>query len=180
MAPNAFPKADNKKVLLPYTRHMKQLLKSGIYNAGRRPSGHVISETGFLKDHGGAIAPAVFDLDEQDSRLPMSVLRFSNTSWDSNYVDFCEANGHPLHPARMRPEIAAFFIEFLTDVGDVVLDPFAGSNTTGSVAEALARRWIGVEEDLGYATGSKGRFIVIEREELSPHHPFQYELEGGH
>jgi len=39
-----------------------------------------------------------------------------------------------------------------------VLDPFAGSNTTGAVAEALGRRWIAVEANKEYAKGSKGRF----------------------
>jgi hypothetical protein len=37
------PKADNRRVLLPYSHHMKALLKSQKYNSGIRPSGHLIS-----------------------------------------------------------------------------------------------------------------------------------------
>jgi site-specific DNA-methyltransferase (cytosine-N4-specific) len=58
----------------------------------------------------------------------------------------------------MQEELARFFVEFLTDRGDLVLDPFAGSNTTGAVAEKLGRRWIGIEANADYARGSVGRF----------------------
>ena len=44
--------------------------------------------------------------------------------------------GKKIHPARFPAELPRFFIEFLTEPGDVGLDPFAGSNTTGAVAEA--------------------------------------------
>ncbi len=152
------PKADNRKVLMPYGADMKKLLKSGRYNAGRRPSGHVISETGFLTDHGGAIAPNVIDLSSDDPRVPNSLLRFSGTSWDSNYRNYCKSRGLEPHPARMQMELALFFIEFLTEPGDVVVDPFAGSNTTGCAAEELGRRWISVDANAEYAEGSKGRF----------------------
>ena len=63
-----------------------------------------------------------------------------------------------MHPARMPSDIAEFFINFLTDEKDLVFDPFAGSNTTGAEAERLGRKWIGVERDLKYIRGSKGRF----------------------
>jgi site-specific DNA-methyltransferase (cytosine-N4-specific) len=46
----------------------------------------------------------------------------------------------------------------LTEEGDVVLDPFAGSNTTGAVAESLKRRWIAFESVEEYLQGSKFRF----------------------
>jgi site-specific DNA-methyltransferase (cytosine-N4-specific) len=51
-------------------------------------------------------------------------------------------------------------MEFLTDKEDLVLDPFGGSNTTGSVAERMGRRWITVEADKEYIEGSKGRFPI--------------------
>jgi hypothetical protein len=46
----------------------------------------------------------------------------------------------------------------LTEPGDLVLDPFAGSNTTGAVAEKLGRRWIAIEKDPTYAKDSELRF----------------------
>lgn len=157
MSPNQKPKASNRKVLTPYGSDMRQLLKTRKYNAGRRPSGHVISETGFFKDHGGAIASNVLDFDDP-SQIPSNLLKFSNTKWDARYLDYCRSHKLEPHPARMRTDVAAFFIEFLTDPDDLVLDPFAGSNTTGATAEELDRRWVGVESEPTYAEGSKGRF----------------------
>jgi site-specific DNA-methyltransferase (cytosine-N4-specific) len=58
----------------------------------------------------------------------------------------------------MPLELAEFFIQFLTETGDTVLDPFAGSNTTGEAAEKLNRNWLAIEADKGYIHGSLGRF----------------------
>lgn len=160
------PKADNRRVLNPYSKHMLKLLKSKKYNSGTRPSGHVISETGFLKDHGGAISPNVLDLNEGSG--PESLLRFSGTMWDANYRKFCKQRDIPAHPARMQPSLSAFFIQFLTEPGDLVFDPFAGSNTSGSVAESLERKWIGVEASLEYVEGSRGRFEIFQDDPSSP------------
>ena len=153
------PKADNRRVLNPYSKDMLKLLKSQKYNAGTRPSGHVISESGLLKDHSGAISLNVLDLNQGEG--PESLLRFSGTMWDAKYREFCKQRGIPAHPARMQPSLSAFFIQFLTDQGDLVFDPFAGSNTTGSVAESLDRKWLGVEASLDYVEGSRGRFEIF-------------------
>ncbi len=158
MSRTKHPKADNRAVLLPYSEDMKGLLKSRKYNAGMRPSGHVISQTGFLTDHGGAIAPNVISLEEHAPSLPESLLKFSGTSADLKYRQYCDENGYEAHPARMQMGLASFFIKFLTDPGDIVFDPFAGSNTTGHAAELLRRRWVSVEAREVYALGSKGRF----------------------
>jgi DNA modification methylase len=45
--------------------------------------------------------------------------------------------------------------------GDLVLDPFAGSNTTGQVAERLKRRWIAFEMEGKYREGSKFKFWPV-------------------
>lgn len=145
MAANSDPYASNSNVLSEYSPSMKQLLKSGKYNTGKRPSEHVIGETSFLKDNGGAI--------------PGSVLTFSNTRSHDDYRKYCINRGLDVHPARMPPELAAWFIRFLTRPGDVVFDPFAGSCTTGAQAERLDRRWLATEPQLGYVEGSKGRFL---------------------
>ena len=55
------------------------------------------------------------------------------------------------------------FLEFLTDQGDLVFDPFGGSCITGHRSEELNRRWITVELDQRYAEGSVGRFNVKEK-----------------
>jgi len=157
MSRTPWPKADNRRVLLPYSADMKRLLAKKTYNAGRRPSGHVISEEGFFADHGGSISANVIDLDTT-ARLPGSLLKLTGTTWDARYRDYCKAHDVPPHPARMQQGLPAFFIEYLTDKNDLVFDPFAGSNTTGAVAEELARRWIAIEARADYAEGSKGRF----------------------
>ena len=48
------PKADNRKVLKPYSKAMKDLLARGTYNSGQRPSEHSVSERGFLNEIGRA------------------------------------------------------------------------------------------------------------------------------
>jgi len=159
MSKSPNPKADNRRVLIPYSTGMKNLLKRQSYNSGRRPSGHVISEVGFLKNHGGAISPSVIDSADQ-SRYPESLLQFSNNMWNAKYTNFCKENNLPAHPARMPSDLAAFMIQFLTEPGDLVLDPFAGSNTTGAVAEKLKRRWISIEAQQVYIDGSRSRFDV--------------------
>jgi site-specific DNA-methyltransferase (cytosine-N4-specific) len=159
MSKSEHPKADNRRVLLPYSSHMKGLLESRKYNSGRRPSGHVISKRGFLKDHGGAIAPNVIDLEENASQLPASLLKFSGTSSDAEYQRYCAKSGLEPHPARMQMGLALFFIQFLTTPGDIVFDPFGGSNTTGYAAEVLKRKWVSIEASPDYARGSKGRFL---------------------
>ncbi|MBD2500186.1 DNA-methyltransferase [Anabaena azotica] len=136
------PKADNRKVLKPYSQSMKQLLKNG-YKAQIRPSGHDISDK-FQKDNQGAIPP--------------NLLEIANTESNSAYLRRCKAAGVKPHPARFPQGFAEFFIKFLTDEGDIVLDPFAGSNTTGFVAETLQRRWISVEINQDYVLGSRYRF----------------------
>ncbi len=138
------PKANNRRVLKPYSKSMEKLLERQSYNGGERPSGHRVNSESFKHDHGGAIPP--------------NVLSFSNTQAYDSYQDHCRERGITPHPARMPAGLAEFFIEFLTDPGDIVLDPFAGSNLTGSVAERLGRRWVSVEPIAEYIEGSRGRF----------------------
>lgn len=138
------PKADNRNVLVEYSNSMKKLLKSKKYNPGKRPSEHNIGEKSFLSNNKGAI--------------PSSVLTYANTQSGSQYQKFCKENNLVPHPARMPSELAEFFIKFLTDENDLVLDPFGGSNTTGYVAETLNRNWVSVEPNPDYIYGSMGRF----------------------
>lgn len=152
------PKADNRRVLLPYSQHMKSLLKSQKYNAGVRPSGHRISDTGFLTNHGGAIAPNVLSVEDDAASLPEALLKLSGTAVDNKYRDYCAKLKLEAHPARMQLGLALFFIQFLTEPDDLVFDPFGGSNTTGYASELLKRRWLTVEANSEYVRGSAGRF----------------------
>ena len=161
MSRTEHPKADNREVLSPYSKSMKSLLSRKSYNSGKRPSGHVISGEGFLADQGGAISPSVVGVNEDSGSLPESLLTFTGTAWDAKYREYCLANNHEAHPARMAASLAAFFIKFLTNKNDLVFDPFGGSNTTGAAAEELGRRWVVVEANPDYVAGSKGRFSTL-------------------
>ncbi len=158
------PRADNRQVLRPYSRSMQRLLKDG-YKAARRPSQHDIGPH-FRRDNGGAIPP--------------NLLTIPNTCSNDEYLRDCRQAGLPIHPARFPPGVPEFFIRFLTGPccpspkrkqgkvrplayasgsdKQIVLDPFAGSNVTGQVAEALDRSWISIEIDADYVAGSRLRF----------------------
>lgn len=165
MAKSDFPKADNSKVLRPYSDSMRRLLNRGNFNSGKRPSGHHISEAGFLRDCGGSIAHNFFELESMDSRRgirlpdPFNAFSFSNSSSNDFFIKTCKERGikNP-HPARMQMGLAAFFIKYLTDHGDLVLDPFAGSNTTGYAAARLNRKWLAIDNKEEYVEQSKIRF----------------------
>lgn len=158
LSPTSKPKADNRNVLAPYSSSMKKLLRTRKYNAGTRPSEHVIGPTSFLKDNGGAIAPNVLIADAPASDAPSNVLMGSNTGNGDAYDAYCKSHGIAPHPARMPRDLAEFFIKFCTDEDDLVLDPFSGSNTTGAVAESLGRRWISIEANREYAAAGSARF----------------------
>lgn len=162
LAKDDYPKADNSKVLRPYSKSMKRLLEKQSYNAGVRPSEHKVSEKSFLKDHGGSIAHNFFELEQiepnRDVRLPHNVLSFSNVSSNDFFMRECKARGVSPHPARMNKGIINFFIDFLTNEDDLILDPFGGSNTTGYCAEMKRRKWISIEADENYAKQSLIRF----------------------
>lgn len=141
-----WPKADVRNVLAEYSDRMKKLLvnPAAFYDPAKRPSGHDIG-VGFGKDNGGAIPP--------------NLLQFSNSESSGNYLSACKAVGCGQHPARFPPKLPAFFIKFLTDPDDLVLDIFSGSNTTGMVAESLKRRWLSFDLDQSYVAASVLRFV---------------------
>lgn len=152
MSRTAYPKANNRAVLTEYSKSMKSLLKSGKYNSGHRPSEYAIGEKSFLTNNGGAI--------------PSNVFTMPNTGSHDPYQTYCRNHGLRSHPARMPRALAEFFVNFLTEPGDIVLDPFGGSNTTGIAAEDLGRRWISIEADRDYVRGSRGRFLPPEPEKV--------------
>lgn len=137
-----FPKADNKRVLVPYSPDMERLIKRG-YKAKQRPSGHNITAK-WGKDQGGAICSNLFTYGNNDS--------------NGSYLKRCQEAGIKPHPARFPPQLPEFFINFLTDPEDLVLDIFGGSNTTGAVAERTGRKWLVCELNEDYLKGSRFRF----------------------
>jgi site-specific DNA-methyltransferase (cytosine-N4-specific) len=161
MSPDENPTASNTRVLRQYSPAMQELHRRGSYNDGRRPAEFVISPTSFLTQHEGAIPPNALEFPEdanEDVEVFENFLRMANTASNDAYSRYCREYELKRHPARMPAALPRFFVKMLTVQGDLVLDPFGGSNTTGAVAEELGRRWMAVEPMDEYIEGSKGRF----------------------
>lgn len=140
------PKADVTKVLAPYSERMKKLIQNpeAYYTPKKRPSGHDISAS-FGKDNGGAI--------------PSNLLQIPNSESNGAYSQGCKAVNIKGHPARFPTKLPEFFIKYLTEPGDVVVDIFAGSNTTGQVCENLERKWLSFDVNREYISASIFRFL---------------------
>lgn len=147
------PKANIRNVLVPYSTRMKKFMdcpdefvkKEGT----KRPSGHVLGKKSWTTDNGGAIPP--------------NLLQISNTESNSQYLRYCKTFGIKGHPARFPSKLPEFFIKMLTEKGDLVVDIFGGSNTTGQVAESLSRKWLSIELNNEYVASSIFRFVIDEK-----------------
>lgn len=155
------PKANNRRVLKVYSEAQRKLMRDG-YKPKLRPSEHDISDK-FGKDNNGAIPPNIIDAQEgkggqMGDPVPVNLISASNTSSNDQYLRLCREAGIQPHPARFPSALPEFIVGLCTEENDIVLDPFAGSNTTGAVAEKLGRRWIALEIQEEYLQGSKFRF----------------------
>jgi len=159
LSPTPWPKANNRRILAPYSVAMLDLLKNG-YTAKLRPSGHDISNK-FQRHNGGAVPP--------------NLLAVANTESNGRYQDYCRENGLEIHPARFPAKLPEYFIRMLTNAGDKILDPFAGSCVTGMVAESLHRKWVCIELSESYLRGAIGRFQLPLPEGLTDK-PVQYAI----
>jgi site-specific DNA-methyltransferase (cytosine-N4-specific) len=141
-----WPKSNVSNVLTEYSSRMKKLLEdpAAFYQPKQRPSGHEIG-LAFAIDNGGAI--------------PSNLLQIPNSESNGVYLGACKEIGVKGHPARFPSKLPEFFIRMLTDPGDLVVDIFAGSNTTGMVAEAEGRRWLAFELNREYVAASVLRFV---------------------
>jgi DNA modification methylase len=137
------PKASNRNVLVPYSDDMIRLIERG-FRPKRRPSGHLAKAT-WGQDNGGAI--------------PSNVLIMGNNDSNGRYLAVLAAKGLRVHPARFPVQLPEWFIRFLTDPDDIVVDIFGGSMTTGWAAERLDRRWLGFEIAPEYVEASRWRFF---------------------
>ena len=157
-----WPKASNRRVLQPYSPSMRELLAKG-YKARKRPSGHDISDK-FNIDNGAAIPP--------------NLIAIPNTESNSAYLRYCESRGLKPHPARFPSDLPEYYIRMLTEPGDLVVDPFAGSCVTGEVCERLGRRWACIEVLREYCDAAIGRFEsrseTSHRPSADPDNPSNY------
>jgi DNA modification methylase len=161
-----WPKANVSNVLATYSPRMRKLLEdpAAFYKPKVRPSGHDIG-CAFAKDNGGAI--------------PSNLLSIPNSESNGQYLRGCKHVGLKGHPARFPVKLPEFFIKFLTDPGDIVVDIFAGSNTTGQAAETLRRRWLAFELDPQYVAASVFRFAPESATEAELRRMYAKALGGG-
>lgn len=118
----------------PYAEISKKRYKSQVYD------NDTVSETGIVDELKGKIRDV-----NPKGKIPNTVFTFNN----------CGAlRGKPQnkHPAPFHPELPAYFIKWLTDKNDIVLDPFMGSGTTAAVCSEMERQWIGFEVNKNYDT----------------------------
>ena len=143
-----WPKANIQSVLAPYSSRMQHLItkpEDFVKEEGtHRPSGHVMGKSSWAKDNGGAIPP--------------NLLQYSNSESNSQYLRYCKALSIKGHPARFPVSLPEFFIKYLTDPSDLVVDIFGGSNTTGQAAEIHGRHWLTFELNQEYVAASSFRF----------------------
>ncbi len=138
------PYADNRAVLNPYSdTHKRQMTRYADMERKLRPSGHDVS-CRIYQDNGGSI--------------PGNVIRCAYGADDMAYVQDCKSLGLPPHPARFPFVLPSFLIRFLSRPGDLVLDFFSGSATTGQAAERLGRQWLAIEKSFAYIKTSLVRF----------------------
>lgn len=155
LAKTPWPKASNRNVLKEYSTDMIRLNRNGLRGT-IRPSGHVIRQSFKGIDAGGSIPSNVTEASFPD--VPEAMLAMGNNSANDEYTTRCKQAGIKIHPARFPSLLPRFFIKMLTEPGDLVLDPFAGSNTAGAVCEELDRRWIASEAVEEYLKASEFRF----------------------
>lgn len=161
-----WPKANNRAVLKAYSPDMERLVRRGV-RATVRPSGHAIKASFSNGDAGGAIPPNVVEeAAPVDPSGATDLLRFGNNAANDQYTVRCKAAGIRIHPARFPAALPEFFLKLVTEPGDLVVDPFAGSNTTGAVAENLERCWIAMDQVEDYLKASYFRFEVARQGKL--------------
>jgi len=100
-------------------------------------------------------------------------------------------DGRKVHPTQKPESLLARVILSSTNPGDVILDPFFGTGTTGAVAKKLGRHFIGVERDSTYAAAARARIASVEplsgaavaappEKRAEARVPFLSLIEGGH
>jgi DNA modification methylase len=160
-----WPKSSNLNVLKEYSNDMLRLNRN-VLRGTIRPSGHVIRQSFKKIAAGGSIPSNLTEASFAD--LPETILTMGNNSANDQYITRCKEAGVKIHPARFPALLPKFFVRLLTEPGDLVLDPFAGSNTTGAVCEELGRRWIASEAVEEYLKSSKFRFGSPKDKSTSP------------
>ena len=73
-----------------------------------------------------------------------------------------DADGKKVHPTQKPEALLARILMASSKPGDVVLDPFFGSGTTGAVAKRLGRHFVGIEREQAYIDAARERIDAVE------------------
>lgn len=149
--------ADNRRVLEAHTKRHLRLIAAG----GEEREGVFANGAYTLKR--GAFANVTA------GRIPRNVIERGHRCADADrYRRDAKALALPLHGARQPLSIPDFLIRFLSSEGELIVDPFGGTVTTGMAAEQLNRRWLVAELMLDYLRGSAERFRGCDGFRMSP------------
>lgn len=140
-------KSDNRRVLQAHTeKHLALIARGGEQRSGS------FSDGAYTMRHGAYASPT-------EGKIPRNILSFGHRcAHQIAYKQAAKAMGLPVHGAPMPMALASFLIKFLSEPGDLVADPFAGSFTTADAAERLGRRWLATERVAQYVLGGASRF----------------------
>lgn len=140
-------RADNRRVLEAHTARHQALIAAG----GER-------RTTVYGDGACRVRPGNFG-QLTAGRIPRNVITRGHRCQDTQtYRQVAQALGLKPHGAMYPTALPDFFIRFLTEPGDLVIDPFGGSGKTGLAAERLGRRWLMTEQIREYLQGSAELF----------------------
>ncbi len=73
-----------------------------------------------------------------------------------------DSSGRKTHPTQKPEALLARIMLAASNPGDLVLDPFFGSGTTGAVARRLRRAYLGIERDAGYVRAAEARIAAVQ------------------
>lgn len=140
-------KADNRRVLEPHSETHLKLIAAG----GEK-------RTADYGDGAFTIRPGRYG-NATPGRIPRNVISRGHRCSDTDtYRRDAKRLGLPVHGAMQPLSIPDFLIRFLTEPGDLVVDPYGGSGTTAAAAERLGRRWVIAENMLDYIRAGGERF----------------------
>lgn len=140
-------RSDNRRVLQAHSeRHLKLIAQGGEQRHGE------------FSDGAYCVHPGRFG-NQTEGKIPRNVLTFGHSCADQRqYKRDARAAGLPAHGAPMPLSLASFLVEYLSQPGDLIVDPFSGSFTTAKAAELLGRRWLCTEIMVQYVLGAANRF----------------------
>lgn len=140
-------RSNNRRVLQEHTQRHLDFIKAGGEQRDER-----------FSDGAYGVRPGSFS-NETPGRIPRNILSYGHRcAAQTAYKKAARALGLPVHGAPMPLKLAQFLIRFLSEPGDLIVDPFGGSFTTPDAAERLGRRWLATDCMVEYVLGSATRF----------------------